>query len=218
MKNLIKSTSQYFLVVLSLLPIELYAHPHNWIDLKTEFILDEKGQLTQLLQHWKFDVYYSAIKLADIEKEYDSQQQGLRKLAKEMAESLKNYDYFSELKIENQSVMLPKPSDYLLNTIVKEGQQQLLLTMRFRMNNSPDIKRKTLSWRVFDPSYYIDMRHQKSSQILIRNGKSRECSVDIETPKPSTEIIKYATSLDRSQKDTKGLGSYFAEKVLINCL
>jgi ABC-type uncharacterized transport system substrate-binding protein len=89
--------------------------------------------------------------------------------------------------------------------------------MSFRMNNSPIIKRKTLSWRVFDPSYYIDMRHQKSSHILIHNGKSKKCSVHIETPKPSTEIIKYATSLDSSHKDAKGLGSYFAEKVLINC-
>jgi ABC-type uncharacterized transport system substrate-binding protein len=218
MKHLIKSTSQCFLVMLYLLSIELYAHPHNWIDLKTEFILDEKGQLTHLLQHWVFDAYFSAIKLADIEKEHDSQQQGLRKMAKEIAKNLKNYDYFSELKIENQSVKLPKPSDYSLETIVKGGQQKLLLTMRFKMNNSPVVKRKTLSWRVFDPSYYIDMRHQKSSQILIHNGKDRECSVDIVTPKPSAEVIKYATSLDRSQKDTKGLGSYFAEKVLINCL
>ena len=78
--------------------------------------------------------------------------------------------------------------------------------------------RKTLSWRVFDPAYYIDMRHQKLSQVTLHKGNDTECSTRIEQPNPSEEIIAYATSLDRSQKDTKGLGDYFAEKVLIHCL
>ncbi len=220
MTSLLKLTIQYLLkllVMLTLLPIHAYAHPHNWITLKTEFTLDERGQLTALLQHWKFDIYYSEIRLADIKNEYRDQQQGLDQVAKEMAKNLKNYNYFSELKINDQLIALTEPSTRSLSTVFEKDQQQLILTMGFKLEEPWSIGNKTLSWRVFDPTYYIDMRHQKLSQILIHKSKDTECSTHIESPKLSEEMIKYAASLDRTQKNTQGLGDYFAEKVLIRC-
>jgi len=95
-----------------------------------------------LLQHWKFDVYYLAMRLADIKNGHDNQEQGLRKMAKEMAKNLKSYHYFSELKIENRLIKLTKPNEHSLKTTTKKGQQQLLLTMRFRMNNSTVVNAK----------------------------------------------------------------------------
>ncbi|MGK0476309.1 MAG: ABC-type uncharacterized transport system substrate-binding protein [Oleispira sp.] len=150
-----------------------------------------------MLGYWKFDVYYSTIRLADIKNGHGNQEQGLRKMAKEMTKNLKNYHYFSELKVENRLIKLTK---------------------HFSMVNPLDVKGKALSLRVFDPTYYIDMRHQKPSQILIHNNKGEKCSIYIETPKPSAEIIEYATTLDRTQKNTKGLGNYFAEQLLLSCL
>ena len=216
-----KLTTQLFstlFVLLTILPLRVDAHPHSWITLKTEFMLDEKGRLTELQQHWEFDVYFSMMTLADIMNENEDQKKGLEQLAKDMVNNLRSYDYFSELKIDNQPVALTKPSDYSLTTAFKEGQQQLTLNMRFKLTDTRPIERKTLSWRVFDPTYYIDMRHHKTSQVLIHKKNATECSTSIELPEPSDEMIDYASSLDRSKKDTEGLGAYFAEKVLIHCL
>ena len=196
----------------------LHAHPHNWINVKTEFIVDDRGQLTDLLQYWEFDIYYSAIHLADIGNEYDNQQQGLNKLAAKMVENLQRYKYFSALKIDAESLSLGKPNDYSLTTTFKDGNQQLLLSMRFSLDESLPIGRKKLLWRVFDPTYYIDMKHHTRSQILIRNSSHMKCVTTIDVPTPSAEIIDYASRLDSSMKETQGLGSYFAEKILIHCI
>lgn len=221
MRRLLKLMTQCFFmlcVLLAVLPTHIHAHPHNWITLKTEFTLNENGQLAELLQHWTFDVYYSAIRLADIDNEYKDQQQGLDELANEMAKNLKHYKYFSELKIDNQLLNLGKPNYHSLAITFDESQQQLILTMGFTLKALPSIEGKKLSWRVFDPTYYIDMRHQKTSQVLIHKNVGIKCSTHIESPRPSAEIVNYATGLDRSQKDTQGLGNYFAEEVLIHCL
>ncbi len=83
-----------FLAAFTLFPIFIHVHPHNWSNLKTEIILDDKGQVRELLQRWTFDIYYSAIRLADTENGHNNKEQDLR--------NLKNYHYFSELKIENR--------------------------------------------------------------------------------------------------------------------
>jgi len=207
----------FLTLLLVIIPLYVNAHPHNWIRLKTEFTLDENGQLIEVLQHWTFDIYYSAINLADISNEYESQQEGLNKLAQDMVNNLQGFDFFSELKVANQRVHLAKPSDYSLTTVLEDGQQKLLLGMRFTLDGSSPIDSQTLSWRVFDPTYYIDMRHQTASKILIHKNNNTECSTNIESPTPSAEIIDYAANLDRSMKDTQGLGSYFAEKIHIHC-
>ena len=102
-----KLTTQLFstlFVLLTILPLRVDAHLHSWITLKTEFMLDEKGRLTELQQHWEFDVYFSMMTLADIMNEYEDQKKGLEQLAKDMVNNLRSYDYFSELNIDNQPV------------------------------------------------------------------------------------------------------------------
>jgi len=214
LKKLFFYLSFLLLIALSL---RVEAHPHNWITLKTEFTVDKQGRLTRVLQHWAFDIYYSAILLDDLKKGGKSQQQALDYKAKDMVKNLKSYDFFSELIIDEQPISLDKPSEYSLSTSVKEEQQQLILTMGFTLKEPLSIRRQSLSWRVFDPTYYIDMKHHELSEILIHQSVDTACSTHIDQPKPTREMIEYATSLDRSQKDTQGLGSYFAEKVLIHC-
>lgn len=194
-----------------------HAHPHNWIDLQTEFTLDKNGQLKELTQHWTFDIYYSAIRLADLANEYQSQQLGLKFMANDMAKNLHDFQYFSELKINNESIDLPRPSYSSVATVTGDEQEQLILTMHFVLEKPLPLKNRTLSWRVFDPTYYIEMKHHSLSQIYIKSLQSKKCLTEIKSPKPSAELIRYATELDRKQTDTKGLGTHFAETVLVQC-
>ena len=50
------------------------AHPHSWINLKTDFILDDQGRLSGITQHWEFDAYYSMMTYADIMNEHGDEQ------------------------------------------------------------------------------------------------------------------------------------------------
>lgn len=206
----------YLIAIVCLLSHRAYSHPHNWIDLKTEFIVDEKGQLVELRQFWMFDVFYSKITLEEMGD--NNLPHEFSNIASEMVGNLKEYQYFSEFSLGKQSIQLPKPNDYSLSQIINDGQPQLVLSMRFTFKNGLIIKDRTLTLRIFDPSYYIDVKYNNAADVSISNNSKMTCSKDIESPEPTADIIEYATSLDRSQKNTKGLGQYFADIVRVNCI
>ena len=194
------------------------AHPHSWINLKSEFTFDKQGRLTKLTQHWAFDVYYSMMTSADMMNEHGNKEKGLAFLSKTMAKSLKQYDYFSELKVNNTLVPLPSPTQSELVMVLSEGQEILKLSMQFEFLQPKQIEDKPISFRVFDPTYYIDMRHYTASQIILHTQNALECSTTVALPDTPDELIDYANSLDKSQESTQGLGSSFAEQVVIHCI
>jgi len=163
-------------------------------------------------------VYYSMMTIADMMNEHGDKQKGLALLSKMMTKSLKKYHYFSELKVNNTLVKLPSPSESKLTTKLSDGQELLKLSMHFELAHPRSIENKTLSFRVFDPTYYIEMRHYKRSQVTIHTQGATECSTTIELPEASDELVEYANSLDKTEKDTQGLGNSFAEQVMIHCV
>lgn len=217
-KRFKKTVRIVFLALLIILPQLSFAHPHSWISIKSEFVLDEEGQLAELHQQWVFDVYFSMITLADVMNAYPDTQTGLHVLAEDVIANLKSYHYFATLNIDNQNIALPKPSQYEFDTAIEEEQPVLSFYMRFEFSEPLPTVGKRLTWRVFDPTYYIDMNHGRLSQIHIEAKNMIECSKNIETPAPSDEWIDYASSLDQSQRDTEGLGAHFAETVVILCV
>lgn len=193
------------------------AHPHNWIGLHSRFTLDEQARLIQLTQRWEFDMYYSMMTHADLLNEYGNEETGLQETAKQMVRNLASVDYFSELRIDEFGIQLPMPTQYALRHKKKEGQSTLELEMTFHLEPDLNVENKTLTLRVFDPTYYIAMQHMDESSIEVTGGNATECSRELKLPSPSDELLEYAGSLDRSQTNTDGLGSQFAEIVTINC-
>ena len=193
------------------------AHPHYWIDLKTDMILDEQGRLAAIRQHWAFDLFFSMMTVADVVNEHGDKQVGLKKMGSQMISNLAKQQYFSVLTIDGTEVVLPRPSQFQLTENTQPEQPILELDMRFDMTSPLVIKDKDLVWSVFDPTYYIAMNYSKAENIAIQGGKGAQCKLDLDAPNPSSELTEYAQSLDRTQKDTDGLGIQFAEKIRINC-
>ncbi|ARU58090.1 MAG: DUF1007 family protein [Pseudomonadales bacterium] len=193
------------------------AHPHSWIELNTRFVLDKQAHLVQIRQRWEFDVYYSMMTLADSRNEYGNDTTGLPQMATKMIRNLKAYGYFSKLSVDGANIALAMPDPYRLSTKAKNGHEVLELEMIFDIQQGMNIENKTLHWQVFDPTYYIAMIHVDENSIEIIGGDATECSRKIEFPDPSDDLIEYAQSLDRTQKNTEGLGAAFADMIVVNC-
>lgn len=223
--NSIKSIINYLckpqlviLLFLSIMPLSLSAHPHNWITVKSEFLINEKGQLSEVRESWQFDVYFSMITIADVLHESRIEPNSLQLLADDMINNMESYQYFSSLKMNNKPVPLGRPHHYELRINTVEGKQQLELLMDFKLARPLQLDSRELTWQVFDPTYFIDIRHHDTSQIIITNEQRSDCTTRIEHPNPSSKMADYAMSLDRSQTETEGLGKSFAEKIIIKCL
>jgi hypothetical protein len=82
------------------------AHPHAWIDLRVSLLFDDQGQLHALRQEWAFDPTYSHLLLEDM----DASEPGLdmdtalQKMAVRMLENLHEYDYFTEIRRNEQQL------------------------------------------------------------------------------------------------------------------
>lgn len=218
----------------------LFAHPHNWIDLKTEFELNKAGQLVSLEQYWLFDVDFSQLTIEDIFHESRVQPNSLQLLGDDMINNMQSFDYFSYLRIDNLPISLYRPSDYSLEIVEKDGQQQLFLRMKFVFKDALTIKGKQVVWQVYDPTYYIDMKHMQQANVVVLSAfKTAQCEIQLKQPTPSKRLVDYASGLDASKTDYNRdfseqeadqsypldplfdfqdrLGKEFAEKVVISC-
>ena len=206
-----------FLLICGLSVQTAAAHPHSWIDMKADMILDEQGRLTAIRQFWYFDTYFSTTTLADAINEHGDKEAGLKQMADQFIHNLASFQYFSKLTIDSSDIALPPPSSYQLTENTRQEQSVLVLEMRFDITPAPLIKDKILVWSVFDPTYYIAMNYSLIENVSIQGTTGAQCQSNLTVPEPSFEFIEYAQSLDRTQKDTDGLGAIFAEKIQINC-
>jgi len=200
----------------SLYSTSVWAHPHNWIDLSTEFNINKADQLTGFTQYWQFDQFFSMISYAEIMNEYNDEKTGLAATALKMVANVGPDQYLSTLDIEGVKYELPVPELYTLELKDSEEAQILILKMTFTLKEPPIVKNKTISLKTYEPTYFIAMNYLSDAGISI-NSPSLNCKVDLIKANPSEDLVYYANSLDRDFRDSDGLGDDFAEEVRIKC-
>ena len=207
-----------FVLGLSVPGTILLAHPHNWINVSTHFVLNNENQLIEIKQSWEFDGIYSMITHANLKNAYEDEKVGLVLMAEQMKKNLGGYDYFSNLIIDGEKIDIPKADHANLIMESRPPISVMTLDLDLKFKTPIDIVGKELIWSVFDPTYYISMNHKTVEDISITNAGSAECGKELSIPTPTAETIAYAGSLDKSQRETDGLGNEFAERVIISCI
>lgn len=193
------------------------AHPHNWIALESNFVVDSQNRLIAIEERWEFDDFFSRITLADLIGEFGDEKIGLQMVAARYTKDLKPYQYFSKLKVDEKPIHLAKPNLSELMHIERDGASVLVLKMRFKFNDPIELKNLTLTWQVYDPTYYIAMVHNKTKDITVVGPNASQCTKQLIEPNPSPEMVRYAQSLDRNQDSFEGLGTHFHQKIHIQC-
>jgi ABC-type uncharacterized transport system substrate-binding protein len=215
-KKLNKITTAALSTVLLLCSSFTFAHPHNWIDLRTQVDIDDQGRLTGFTQHWKFDQFFSMINYAELMNEYNDEPIGLASTAIKMVANVAPDQYFSELKVAGEVIDLPVPKRYTLETEEVDGNPILILKMKFVLKEPPQVEGKSFTLQTFEPTYFVAMNYPSEENIRI-DSASVNCKAELIRATPSDELIDYANSLDRNVRDTQGLGDDFAERVKIQC-
>ena len=214
--NIFKILTAALATVLLLCSNVIFAHPHNWIDLRTQIKIDKQGYLTGFSQHWSFDQFFSMINYAELMNEYQDESIGLASTAIKMVANVAPDQYLSELKVAGQLIELPVPKLYTLETVEVDGNPTLILKMNFILPEPLLVKGKNISLQTFEPTYFVAMNYLSEDHVRIE-GNGHNCTTELIRATPSDEIIDYASSLDRSVRETQGLGDDFAERVNIQC-
>lgn len=188
------------------------AHPHAFIDLKTTLLFNAEGQLAAIREHWLFDQYYTEFALHDFayKKSGALDQAKLLELANENLRNLKDFDYFTAF--EDNGVKFGPIRE------IAAGLENKRVSMSFTLPLAKplDPRARPIVFRIYDPSYYTAMLHQKPDGLAAENAP-RGCEMKIVRPMPDMVWTNLATALDKNATAPDDLGRYFAEKVTITC-
>jgi ABC-type uncharacterized transport system substrate-binding protein len=199
-----------------LAPRGAMAHPHAWIDMREQVILNDKNQIVGLHEHWVFDEFYTEFAKQDYDLNHDGklEHNELVKLGTDNLTRLRDYDFFTLVQADGKAVKIKTFRD--VDSVMVGNRVALDFTLVFA---APiETAGQGISYKIYDPSYYIEMKHEKENPVTFTGGAA--CKFTLTAPKPDISKIGLAATLDQLKQKPQAadnLGSYFAEKVDITC-
>lgn len=204
-------------VTASVLPA--LAHPHVFVDARTQMVFDDKGQIVAIRQIWRFDDAFSAFASQGLDKDGDGilTVEELQPLAKVNVDSLKDYDYFTFLRVGGKRVGFKIPSEYWLQSA--DGFLTLFYTLNLMQPVKPDAAGITLD--VYDPGYFVDFQMVEKDPIVLEKAPA-SCKADLQrkgAPDAATAAIlgQIPASERELPANLKALTSDLANRVTVRC-
>lgn len=173
------------------------AHPHVWVDVRTQLLFDDAGSLTGFRHDWTFDEGYSAFAVSGLDTDADGAltRAELEPLAKVNMESLGEFDFFTFLTADGRKIELSDPVDYYVD--YENGHAVLHFTLPVK---APlDVHKGDISFAVYDPTFFVDFTLGKDAPVTLGAKAPPPCKV--ETPQPVAAADKVAGLSQFSEAD-----------------
>lgn len=190
------------------------AHPHSFIHLKTELV-SENNQFVALKMRWTMDEITSADLLYDAGNAKPGDEIW-KKLAAEVMANVLGQHYFTEVWRNGQKVKFKnRPTEYGM----EREEHQAVLTFVLPLAQPQPLAGQTYIISTFDPTYYVDMSYDKDNDAKLAPGLSNQCRINVHTPTPNEQSLRFAQSLDKEDAPPEDmeLGKQFAQKVTVQC-
>lgn len=194
------------------------AHPHAWIDLEITLERDHQGRITHMLHRWRFDPTYGQYLYDDAQEHQEgtTSQARLQGLADEILDNLEEYDWYSHPVAGDREIGVRAVGSPVMHMA------EDILSFRFRLalEEAVDASVERLQYKVYDPTYFIEVLHEQpvGTRIVEPDGRAaRHCRAELERPRPDPSLVARAMVLDYGANVDYDLGRYFAEIVTVVC-
>ncbi|HUG62860.1 MAG TPA: DUF1007 family protein [Methylomirabilota bacterium] len=155
------------------------AHPHVFVDVKSDLVFAEDGKLVSVRHAWRFDEGYSAFASQGLDTDGDGSLtvEELAPLAEVNVQSMAEYDYFTFVTAGNRELILAAPNEYWLQS---DGG---FLTLYFTVPISEPVEVRSLpaSIEVFDPTFYVSFVFVDEDPIRL-DGAPQGCKFEVTRP------------------------------------
>lgn len=191
------------------------AHPHGFVELETELLLKQQD-LVAVRTSWVLDELNSSSLVYDINNGED-----VNVLLAEMMFNIVNEHYFSYLyKINGKDKQVVKYSSLPQNSALKiNAKQQAKISFDFMLAKPLPMKNNEIELQTYDSTYYIAMNYLSPKNVKFSgSNNSLNCKISLKQPNVAKNIIDYAKSLDKTQRDEDySLGENFAQTIIFKC-
>lgn len=217
--TLIRAAGSFFLGCLLLIAFSgrAQAHPHVWIDMRVGLVFDDARQLSALRISWTFDEFYSAYAVEEFKKNKDGSYNpaDLAKLAAINLENLKEVAFFTEVMVNGKAIPTGTPEEGQSTWDIKAGQLSLSFLLPLKTPQAASAA-APLQFRIYDPSYYIDIDYVKDNPVSYASGNHDGCSYSSRIPN-AENVWSSLPEAAFSAKGLETLGLNFATTTTLIC-
>jgi len=214
------AASAAFLSALAAAAAPAAAHPHVWIEMRSDVVFDDKGQITAMNLMWTFDDGYAQMALDGLDANGDGvySSSELDPLTKENIASLKDYGFFTVMRYNGEKQALGEVTEY--------GQiwsnDKLQLHMRVPLKTPVDPAKGAFVAKVYDPDFFIAMDYAKDEPVTAIGAMPKNCAIVVKPVPTDAEIEQTRAMLatkgpDWKPENAEDFGALFAQPVTVEC-
>jgi ABC-type uncharacterized transport system substrate-binding protein len=189
------------------------AHPHVWVTMKSQVVYGPDGAVTGVQHAWTFDDMFSAFATQGIEAKNKGvfTREELASLAEVNVTSLKEFDFFTNIKLDGKKAVFADPVDYYLEY------RDNVLTLNFMLPLKTPAKAKELQVSIYDPAYFVDLTFAESDPVALK-GAPPACKLAVMRPTdPSITGQQPGEAFFKSLPSAEDFGAQFANKISVTC-
>ncbi|MGH2342039.1 DUF1007 family protein [Segnochrobactraceae bacterium EtOH-i3] len=174
---LIVALLSVFIGLLARAPAE--AHPHVFVDARSEVVFEPDGRVGAIRHVWRFDEGFSAYATQGLDANNDGHLSSdeLAELAKINVESLREYRYFTFLTVNGRRHRFDPPKEYWLT--YQDGYLTLFFTLPLK--EPVTVAGQTVTLDVYDPEYFVAFKMVEQDPMTLVNAPAG-CTLEIKRP------------------------------------
>lgn len=209
-----------FLASLAAAAAPALAHPHVWIEMRSDVVFNDQGQVSAMNLMWTFDDGYAQMALEGLDTNGDGvySPSELELLTKENIASLKDYEFFTVMRFNGQKQALGEVTQF--------GQiwsnDKLQLHMQVPLKVPVDPTRGEFVAKVYDPDFFIAIDYAKDDPVTAIGAMPKACQVVVKPVATDAEVEQTRAMLSTKGPDWKpendeDFGALFAQPVSVQC-
>lgn len=197
------------------LPGAATAHPHVFVEARAEVDFNPQGELVGVRHAWTFDKPYSAYITQGLDLDNDGvlSEQELAPLAKENAEGLSEFEYFTVLKINGKEQKFDTPREERMTFANGSVTLHFLLPLK-----KPIAATKIVGLEIYDPTYFVAFNLANSDDAITVSGNPKSCAITVTRAKQADQS-QQSLSEDFFETLTakSDFGIQFANRAVVAC-
>ncbi len=189
-----------------------HAHPHVYVTMKSEIVYDAEGRMTGIRHHWTFDDMFSSYATQGLESKEKGKfsREELQPLAEVNVTSLKEFDFFTQGKMNGQKAEFEQPVDYFLE------QKDDLLTLHFTLPLKKPAATKDVDLEIYDPLYFVAFEFDEKEPISLK-GAPASCKISTVKLGDDSQVKSLSESIFARPDPNNPFGAQFANKIGVKC-
>ena len=196
------------------------AHPHVWIEMRSDVVFNDQGLITAMNLMWTFDDGYAQMALDGLDTNRDGvySPSELDPLTKENIASLKDYGFFTVMRYNGQKQAIGEVTEF--GQIYSNDKLQLHLQVPLATPVDP--AKGEFVAKVYDPDFFIAMDYAKDEPVTVIGAMPKNCKLVVKPVATDAEIEETRAMLatkgpEWKPENDEDFGALFAQPVTIQC-